>query len=442
LPVTNAAGDVVVGRSYRRAVIWAGATGQYSPLRDRLEDVLSDDWELFGATGVSDDGRTVVGYGSSFEAPDSAWVGTLGPTCAPDARIEEASVPAVANSACGGAASPCDLCPSYRSMGLLEGHAEGAPTALSADGRVAVGWGATSSSAPIQAVRWRLDTGSVEALTPDPYSTATGVSGDGRVVTGYVNVSDVQTNAVVWSDPGGAIVVADNAMAVGVSGDGATVAGMTVVEGGASRAFTWTAATGLTFLALPDLTLASRALAISADGRVVVGSVFVDGSGWVPMAWTPEGTTPLGSLGGSGTGEARSVSADGTVIVGQSSSPRGLAWFRWTAQEGMVRLGLATHDDAAPWMEKIEVDATGTVVVGNGYGRAFAWEPQRDRAGSVRGLLGERAPNDWVLLTAVGVADEGRIIVGRGRSPDHEIEGWIANFKRCEPDLTGRSEGP
>ncbi|MCO6446672.1 MAG: T9SS type A sorting domain-containing protein, partial [Ignavibacterium album] len=82
----------------------------------------------------------------------------------------------------------------------------------------------------------------------------------------------------------------------------------------------------------------------------------------------------LGTLGGNNS-EARSVSSDGSVIVGvandQNGNPRA---FRWTVQSGIQDLGTLGGD----WSEATDVSADGSVIVGWSYDanniyRAFKW---------------------------------------------------------------------
>jgi probable HAF family extracellular repeat protein len=87
----------------------------------------------------------------------------------------------------------------------------------------------------------------------------------------------------------------------------------------------------------------SLANGISKDGRVVVGESFVS-TGSRAIRWTAEqGIVNLGLLpGGSADSHAYGVSADGSVIVGQSddgSFAEGGTAFRWTAATGMQPLG-------------------------------------------------------------------------------------------------------
>ncbi|MBT3619201.1 MAG: hypothetical protein HN523_02105, partial [Porticoccaceae bacterium] len=75
----------------------------------------------------------------------------------------------------------------------------------------------------------------------------------------------------------------------------------------------------------------STALAVNADGSVVVGRG-TSGNGYEAFRWT-EGTgmVALGDLAGGGFDSyAYSVNADGSVVVGVSTSVNGYEAFRWT----------------------------------------------------------------------------------------------------------------
>lgn len=79
----SADGSVIVGESYTslgtKAFIWDSANGMRS-----LQDVLEHDcgitttgWSLTSASGVSADGRTIVGYGQDPSGYTEAWVATI-----------------------------------------------------------------------------------------------------------------------------------------------------------------------------------------------------------------------------------------------------------------------------------------------------------------------------------------------------------------------------
>jgi probable HAF family extracellular repeat protein len=125
--------------------------------------------------------------------------------------------------------------------------------------------------------------------------------------------------------------------------------------------------------------------------------------------------TPLGNLlGGFLASEATGVSADGSVVVGvTSSSARGYEAFRWTQADGIVGLGNLT-DSTSRYSEATGVAADGSVVVGRGYGasrfEAFRWTPSGGMVG-----LGDLIGGDF-YSSAVGVSADGSVVIGNSSS--------------------------
>lgn len=149
--------------------------------------------------------------------------------------------------------------------------------------------------------------------------------------------------------------------------------------------------------------------------------------------------TPLGDLpGGDFESRAFGVSADGSVVVGESPSTSvvpGLSTvaseaFRWTNGGGLV--GLGDLPGGGFDSEARGVSADGSVVVGQGYSasgyEAFRWTSGGGMV-SLRDLLVNRGVTnltDWMLTEAQGVSADGRTIVGYGINPDGNTEAWIA----------------
>jgi hypothetical protein len=108
----------------------------------------------------------------------------------------------------------------------------------------------------------------------------------------------------------------------------------------------------------------------------------------------------LGDLpGGTFNGTARDVSADGTVVVGQSNTgaepPAHFEAFIWTAESGMVRI--------VDVLQSRGVDTTG-----------------------------------WILQVATGVSADGKTIAGHGINPSGEREAWVAHIPDLPPpSVTG-----
>ncbi|MDR2219574.1 MAG: hypothetical protein LBE24_03230 [Methylobacillus sp.] len=152
--------------------------------------------------------------------------------------------------------------------------------------------------------------------------------------------------------------------------------------------------------------------AISADGSTVVGvSRFDNDADTSPHAfrWTVDGgIQDLGHLGGYYYSAANGVSADGSVVVGDTSvagycCPHA---FRWTISDGMQNLGTLGGRISRAWA----VSADGNVVVGGSgigntaYSHAFRWtakDGMRDL-----GTLGGK--DSW----ATGVSADGGVVVG------------------------------
>lgn len=169
---------------------------------------------------------------------------------------------------------------------------------------------------------------------------------------------------------------------------------------------------GLGHLVVDTTTQAGQALAVSADGKVVVGMSGLS-NGFGAFRWTEaEGMTYLGDLpGGTIQSVAQGVSADGSVIVGYSASSTARDAFRWTAAEGMTALAQPILDGLpATFIEATDVSADGRIIVGyaerNGVlPRAVRW---------VDGVPQLFAPL-FSYSQAYGISDDGEVIVGQAR---------------------------
>ncbi len=151
----------------------------------------------------------------------------------------------------------------------------------------------------------------------------------------------------------------------------------------------------------------SRASAISADGKSIVGSSDLP----LMVAWSTP-SAPTSSIffmkGGVGAGpysSASAVSADGSVIVGHWEDP-GVPTqaFMWTTATGAVPLSNANGSSLASG-----VSANGSVIVGSSLGQAFRWT---SGSGIVPlGVLPGSASSE-----ANGVSADGTVVVGDSTS--------------------------
>jgi probable HAF family extracellular repeat protein len=151
-------------------------------------------------------------------------------------------------------------------------------------------------------------------------------------------------------------------------------------------------------------------IAVSTDGRVVVGNATNAHGKTRAFRWENGKMHELGVLPGRDESEATAVSADGRVVVGYSTNARGQKRaFRWQAG---VMLALVESDRNES--EAVAVSADGSVVVGNfttawGKWRAFRWTLTggfQDLGALSRG--GES--------NATAVSADGRVVVGWTKS--------------------------
>jgi probable HAF family extracellular repeat protein len=209
--------------------------------------------------------------------------------------------------------------------------------------------------------------GFLEIATAKVESVATAVSEDGLVVAGRSKVTDPNNagksvkQAFIWED--GVMTalgfLADDGVdyeseALGISGDGYVVVGKAKntdpndANKSVKEAFIWEdgVMTGLGFLQDDTSKVESEATAASFDGSVVVGTSKVDDpkntdkSAKQAFIWEDGVMTGLGFLAdaaGPFESKATGVSADGSVVVGESKLDTGKEAFVWTAESNEMR---------------------------------------------------------------------------------------------------------
>lgn len=329
---------------------------------------LTGDSEAY-ATGISDDGTVVSGYGNVQAFYWTASEGTV------------------------------ELTSSY-------GRAYG----VSGDGQVIVGTWADGSA--LQAFRWDRVSGlqSLGVLPTGGDSIALATNGNGSVVVGYgetpfvlhpgtpYEISFYQQEAFRWTQATGmqglgflTAAPGNASMAMDVSADGEVVVGWAFLPAYQPKAFRWTEAIGMVALPGSEAWDYSEARGVSADGSVIVGvadnQAFRWTSGGAQLLGTlyddlPDATSsgpvlipelpPMQPL--SRSSEAMGVSADGQVVVGQSwyhTNPvTQTEAFRWSASTGMQSvadwLAAAGVSVSPDWRLATAraINADGSVVVG------------------------------------------------------------------------------
>lgn len=159
-----------------------------------------------------------------------------------------------------------------------------------------------------------------------------------------------------------------------LSGTGAVASGVSSLAGGETHAVRWTAASGLLDLGMLPGHYSSAGQFISADGSVVAGESN-SFAGTIGFRWTAgTGMVALGTLGGANS-YVRAMSSDGSTIVGGSTTvTNDYRAYRWTQATGIQDIGTLGGNFA----DAAAVSANGSVVVGNsatvaGETHAFRW---------------------------------------------------------------------
>lgn len=194
----------------------------------------------------------------------------------------------------------------FQSLGTMsDQHPYSYGTGLSADGRVAVGY--TRALFSSRAFRWSAGAGMQDLGQPNGVQPAdihaSAASSDGSVIVGYYAIPEYRdlppAHAFRWTNSGGIEDLAPPAgklggYALGVSGDGEVVVGVaanapTAAEAMFEQAWVWRRSTGTVALASSGFR-SSRAQAISADGKIIVGSgTKLTTARAAAVAWDAEG---------------------------------------------------------------------------------------------------------------------------------------------------------
>jgi uncharacterized membrane protein len=285
---------------------------------------------------------------------------------------------------------------------------------------VICGWTALATAAPTASFTPLGGTAPTVGAGQDVKSTARAVSADGSTIVGQESLDH---KAVRWDGSAGPISLFPTGKtlfgsASDVSGDGSVIVGTNVLS---PNAFRWSASDGITPIMGPLSFIEARG--VSGDGEVVVGSYAPVSTERQAYRWTAATEViGIGYLPGGSSSIADAANADGTVIVGQSSSGLYLEPFRWTSSGGMAPLQMldGTQVDG----NANDVTADGSVVVGYAYSDVFnSSYAQSFRWTEADGLVKLDPPPNGLGSFASGVSSNGALIVG-----SYETANGIAPF--------------
>jgi probable HAF family extracellular repeat protein len=326
--------------------------------------------------------------------------------------------------------------PSFQGLGQMPGAMRGAGTFavnISSDGSTIVGYawvcpnGGTTcnSSGKTEAYRWTAankyqvlgDLGSSVG------SMAFATSSNGSVVVGEAPKGQNSFGAFRWTATQGMVALPPSMLyAIGITADGSMVVGQD----------NWWKASGQTgiFGPFPGNQDQTQANGVSGTSQapVAVGSAIKGSNPFGPafhaFRWTPTGgLEDLGLTTGSES-IAIAISADGSVIVGEARDASGF-WraFRWTASTGMQDIGTL----GGPESGAFGVNKDGSVIVGTslttgstGSNHCFVWTPTNGMQDlkTILDAAGVHTADNWVTLDSlVGVSADGKIMTGYGLNP-------------------------
>ncbi|MFQ3611056.1 MAG: PEP-CTERM sorting domain-containing protein [Fimbriimonadales bacterium] len=303
-------------------------------------------------TGVSADGRVVVGYSATDDTLDSRafyWTRATGMT-----QLEF-------------------------SAGDRMSRAQG----VSADGTVVVGYRVNAQGRLIP-VRW-VD-GALENLplpTQGVWGYANKVSGDGQTIVGRYSLGAGRLRGFFHSSSTGSVGLAglsptDRSEALSVSYDGSVIVGYSESVSDEARAVIWNRSGDIQDISGGRL---SRAYAVTTDGTVVVGTHDTN-TQTLAFRWTASGGfESLGAFETASLTYALAVADGGSVIVGEALLDTGdRVAVRWIENIGWQDLNLIYESLLAPetvLLSATDISPDGRYIVGFGYNsltdRAEAW---------------------------------------------------------------------
>lgn len=267
---------------------------------------------------------------------------------------------------------PAHAVPSYKRVGLGAVTSHG--LAITPDGATIAGFG-LDENLKYTAFRWDKDSGARRLATQDgslpPEAIAQAVSADGRVIVGWMRLPSGRQAAYRWTRETGYETLGflpdqpdmSPSYATSVSDDGLRVVGYN------GAPWVWTRETGLTALPLLKGSIGD-ANSISRDGTAIAGNgAATNGDRMTALRWknrVPEDL--LGTAGADVSANATATNADGSIVVGTLTRGNKLEAYRWSEAGGMQMLGFLPgnrKDESNAYA----VSADGTTVVGDATGR-------------------------------------------------------------------------
>jgi uncharacterized membrane protein len=315
------------------------------------------------------------------------------------------------------------------------------PEDVSGSGFTVVGsllGGGSDSQFTNQGFYWMLTTG----VVPIGGTQAAAISRDGRTIAGRTLDDRGRENAAIWLGGTDWQVLGsfspeaescDRLLSgtFGMNDDGNVIVGLGWDGCRIAHGFRWEETTGVVDLGSTVPGRASRANAVSGDGRVIVGWQD-DPTGFRQGAVWRDGVQevlvgPFGAVG-----EAMDVNSDGSIIVGQSCNPLDLSAWIWTPETGIECKPVERLIATKPYLAMMLATSEDGRVIGGAHSfgldsEAVLWIDGEPRF--IRAYLRDNGVTDaftgWVNTGFIsGVSRDGRVIIGQGAGPLN-FQGYI-----------------
>jgi len=334
----------------------------------------------------------------------------------------------------------------FTAIGMPDSRATG----ISGEGSIIVGSYASGGGA----WRWSESEGYQDLGGRAPFVAQASISRDGKTIVyadtdsqGFVSTA-IWQGGRNWRTLGGVPEGAgggyqDRVLSTpyGVSGDGSVIVGLAWLKGARSTAFRWDGTTGM--VSLPNLRgRSSRANTISANGWVIAGwdDSLESGDGRAAVTWWNGLERLLHPY--SLISEVIASNPDGSVLVGRGHPQNFGHAFRWvsgTAQTDDLgalvppyyNLGRPSTDVSTA----LGVTDDGSIVVGTSASppvEAMVWTPQTKMVPLAiyltdRGVQGDYMK--WIVLFEVAViSPDGTVMAGSGINPQGFQQAFVVRF--------------
>jgi probable HAF family extracellular repeat protein len=336
----------------------------------------------------------------------------------------------------------------FTAIGMPDSRATG----ISGDGSIIVGSYAFGGGA----WRWSASEGYQDLGGAAPYITEARISRDGKTIVYADTDSQGFISAAIWQGgrnwrtlggvPEGAPAGNGDkelSTAYGVSSDGSVIVGLAWLKTGRSTAFRWDNNTGM--VSLPKLIgQSSRANTISANGWVIAGwdNTLENGTGRSAVTWWNglERLVHPYSL----INEVNASNPDGGVLVGRGHPQNIGHAFRWVSGTGQTDdLGALVPPyynldrDTPDASTALGVTDDGSIVVGTSASppvEGMVWTPQTKMVPLATYLTNRGVQGDYlkwiVLFEAAVISPDGKVMAGSGINPQGFQQAFVVRFDK------------